>query len=161
MHERSGTSMSDLPVSPPPSSSVAGTVLAFDFGLRHLGVAVGEASLGFAHPLTSIDAEANDIRFAEIAKLVAQWQPTLLVLGLPLNMDGSEHEFTRRARRFGRQLEGRFGVSVAFVDERLTSVEAESQLRDIGHGGRAHKSLSHTIAAQIILQNYFDDYLAA
>ena len=80
---------------------------------------------------------------------------------LPLNMDGSEHEFTRRARRFGRQLEGRFGVSVAFVDERLTSVEAESQLRDIGRGGRAHKSLSHTIAAQIILQNYFDDYLAA
>lgn len=161
MPERLGAAMSNPSVSPAPPTSAGGTVLAFDFGLRHLGVAVGEASLGFAHPLTSIDAEANDVRFAEVAKLIAEWQPILLVLGLPLNMDGSEHELTRAARRFARRLEGRFGVSVAFVDERLTSLEAESQLRDIGRSGRMHKSLSHPVAAQIILQNYFDDNLAA
>lgn len=161
MPEPLGTSMSDLPVPSALSATTGGTVLAFDFGLRHLGVAVGEASLGFAHPLTSIDAEANEIRFAAVAKLIAEWQPSLFVLGLPLNMDGSEHEFTRRVRRFARQLEGRFGMPVALVDERLTSVEAESQLRDIGRGGRMHKSLSHPVAAQIILQNYFDDYPAA
>lgn len=161
MHERFVATMSELPAPPTVFLPTSGAVLAFDFGLRHVGVAVGEASLGVARPLRSIDAEANDIRFAEISKLVIEWQPVRLIIGLPLGMDGGEHELTRRARRFGRQLEGRFGVPVAFVDERLTSAEAEAQLRSAGLGGRTHKSLSHPIAAQIILQNYFDDHIAA
>lgn len=161
MHERVGARLSDLPNPPAVFSPAYGAVLAFDFGLRHVGVAVGEASLRLAHPLTTIDAEANAVRFTEIAKLIAEWQPILLIVGLPLNMDGTEHDLTRRAQRFGRQLEGRFGISIAFVDERFTSAEAELQLRDTGHGGRANKSLSHPIAAQIILQNYFDDHHAA
>jgi putative Holliday junction resolvase len=143
------------------SSAGRGSVLAFDFGLRHLGVAVGEAGLAVAHPLDSIDAEAQDARFEAIARLLEEWQPIRLVVGLPFHLDGSEHALTQRARRFGRQLEGRFGVPVEFVDERLTSVEAEARLRDIGRGGRAAKPLTHSVAAQIILQNYFDDYATA
>lgn len=145
--------------SAPPA--LRGTVLAFDFGLRHMGVAVGEAGLAVAHPLESIDAEAQDVRFDAIARLLEQWQPVRLVVGLPFNMDGSEHTLTRRTRRFGRQLEGRFGLPVDFVDERLTSLEAEARLRDIGRGGRAAKSLTHSVAAQIILQNYLDDHVPA
>lgn len=138
-----------------------GSVLAFDFGTRYIGVAVGDAALGLAHPLDTIDAEANDARFAAIAALVDEWQPLRFVVGLPLDADGGEHDLTRRARRFARQLEGRYGRPVVLVDERLTSAEAELRLRDIGRGGRAHKSLTHPVAAQIILQNYFDEQRAS
>lgn len=145
----------------PAASPARGSVLAFDFGTRYIGVAVGDATLGLAHPLDTIDAEANDVRFAAIAGLVDEWQPVGFVVGLPLDADGGEHDLTRRARRFARQLEGRFGRSVALVDERLTSAEAELRLRDLGRGGRAHKSLTHPVAAQIILQNYFDEQSAS
>jgi len=153
------TSSASSPRTLPPA--VGGTVLAFDFGLRHIGVAVGETSLGVAHPLGSIEAERNDARFAAIGGYIDEWQPARLVLGLPRNMDGSEHELTLRVRRFARQLEGRYHLPVDFVDERLTSLEAEGRLRDMARGGRAHKTLSHPLAAQIILQNYFDEQLSA
>ena len=160
MHEQAGMTVR-RPASSVAISSVQGTVLAFDFGLRHIGVAVGETALGVAHPLESIDAESNAARFAAVTRLVETWKPVRLVLGLPLHMDGSEHELTRRVRRFARQLEGRYGLPVALVDERLSSVEAEAQLRAQGRGGRADKALTHSLAAQIILQNYFDDHDAA
>ena len=138
-----------------------GTVLGFDFGERFIGVAVGESMLGVAHPLQTVDAEANDARFAAIAALLKEWRPALLVVGLPLALDGTEHELTRRARRFARQLEGRFGLPVAFADERLSSTEAASRLRDIGRGGRENKNLTHSVAAQVILQSYFDEHPAS
>ncbi len=141
-----------------PALPTTGSVLAFDFGTRYIGVAVGEAGLGLAHPLDTIDAEASDARFAAIAALIREWRPVRLVVGLPLDADGGEHDLTRRVRRFARQLEGRFGLPVALVDERLTSAEAETRLREVGRGGRAHKSLTHPVAAQIILQNYFDEH---
>ena len=97
-----------------------GTVLAFDFGTRRIGVAVGEAMLKNARPLTTIDAAANDARFAAIGRLIAEWQPARLVVGLPLALDGSAHEMTARSRRFANQLHGRFGLPVALVDERLS-----------------------------------------
>lgn len=138
--------------------SGAGTVLAFDFGEKYTGVAVGETSVGVAHPLGLIAAQRSAARLEEAAALVAEWKPRTLVVGLPLSMDGTEHELTKRCRRFARQLEGRFGLPVRLVDERLSSVAAEHALREAGKGGRKHKLSAHQVAAQIILQSYFDDY---
>jgi len=134
-----------------------GTVLAFDFGKKFTGVAVGEASVGMAHPLGLITAESNAARMNAIAALVVEWEPGFLVVGLPLSMDGSEHELTRRCRRFARQLESRFRLPVRLVDERLSSAAAEQVLRSVGKGGRKYKLQAHQVSAQIILQNHFDD----
>ncbi len=134
-----------------------GTVLAFDFGERFTGVAVGESSVGMAHPLALITAESNAARIDAIAALVAEWKPCFLVVGLPLSMDGTEHELTRRCRRFARQLESRFRLPVKLVDERLSSASAEEALRSVGKGGRKHKLHAHQVSAQIILQSHFDD----
>ena len=136
---------------------MTGTVLAFDFGDKFTGVAVGEFSIGVAHPLGLIVAEGSAARMNEVAGLVTEWKPHLLVLGLPLSMDGAEHDLTRRCRRFARQLEGRFGIPVKLVDERLSSAAAEEALRATGKGGRKHKLHTHQVSAQIILQSYFDD----
>ena len=141
-------------VNPQPAT---GTVLAFDFGEKFTGVAVGESSVGMAHPLGLITAESNAARMDATAALVAEWKPRFLVVGLPLSMDGTEHELTRRCRRFARQLESRFRLPVKLVDERLSSAAAEEALRAVGQGGRKHKLHAHQVSAQIILQSHFDD----
>jgi len=110
-----------------------------------------------AHPLGLITAESNVARMQKIAALVAEWKPGSLVVGLPLSMAGTEREFTRRCRRFARQLESRFRLPVRLVDERLSSAAAEEALRAVGKGGRKHKLHVHQVSAQIILQSYFDD----
>jgi len=133
----------------------SGTVLAFDFGERRIGVAVGELQLGVAHPLETIDAKANDVRFARIEALVNEWQPALLLVGLPLALDGSEHAMTALARRFALRLQGRYGIATRLVDERLTSVEAERQVRDLGLDVRAARSKVDQLAAKLILESYF------
>ena len=138
--------------------SSAGTVLAFDFGEKYTGVAVGETSLGVAHPLGLIATQRSAARLEEAAALITEWKPGILVVGLPLSMDGEEHDLTRRCRRFARQLEARFGLPVKLIDERLSSVAAEDALRETGRGGRKHKLSAHRVAAQIILQSYFNDY---
>ncbi len=139
------------------SQRVTGTVLAFDFGEKFTGVAVGESSVGMAHPLALITTESNAARMDVIAALIAEWKPGFLVVGLPLSMNGTEHELTRRCRRFARQLESRFRLPVRLVDERLSSAAAEEALRAAGKGGRKHKLHAHQVSAQIILQSYFDD----
>ena len=140
--------------------AAAGTVLAFDFGTKRIGVAVGESLIGLAHPLAEIAAEETERRFAAIAEIIKEWQPRHLVVGLPLATDGAPHDLTRRAQRFARQLEGRFGLAVSFVDERYTSVDAEASLREAG----AHKALREkrvdSAAAQLILQQYFHEHAA-
>ena len=133
----------------------SGTVLAFDFGERRIGVAVGELQLGVAHPLATIDAEANDIRFSRIEALVNEWQPVLLLVGLPLALDGSEHAMTALARRFALRLRGRYGIETRHVDERFTSVEAEQQVRDLGLDVRKARSKIDQLAAKLILESYF------
>lgn len=107
------------------SGSPARTVsyLSFDFGLRRVGVASGNTVLGHASPLRTIAAE-GDARFAAIAALLHEWQPDALVVGVPFHPDGAAHENTARARRFARQLRGRFGLPVHEVDERYTTTEA-------------------------------------
>ncbi|SRR6266581_2354551 len=134
----------------------AGTILAFDFGLRRIGVAVGDAAIGVAHPLLTIDGPANDKRFSAIAALIGEWRPALLLVGLPRSLDGEAGEMTEHCRRFARRLAGRFAVAVRLVDERLSSVAAESALRAAGIATRRHKSRIDAAAAQVILQSYFD-----
>lgn len=133
-----------------------GTVIAFDFGAKRIGVAVGETLLKQAHPLAVIRAESNDERFAAIGKLVAEWQPVQLVVGLPTHMDGTPHEMTARCQKFAERLVRRFQLPVAFADERLTSREAESRLRETGRNAKAAKPLLDAVAAQLILQSWLE-----
>jgi putative Holliday junction resolvase len=122
------------------------TVLAFDFGLKRIGVAVGEAELGTAHPLAAIAAPG----FESICKLIGEWRPSQLVVGLPVAANG-EHPLAKRVERFARALEGRFHLPVARVDERFSSVEAETRLR-----GMKRKPVD-SVAAQLLLEQYFHE----
>ena len=131
------------------------TVLAFDFGEKRIGVAVGDLELRIAHPLATIADEDTATRFAEIGKLKDEWKPAKLVVGLPMHADGTEHEMSRLARRFAQRLEGRFGIEVTLVDERLTSVTAESRLREAGVRGDRMKATLDAAAASEILTAYF------
>jgi putative Holliday junction resolvase len=108
------------------SASRPQTFLAFDFGTVRVGVATGNSLTRSATPLSTLK-ESGDARFAAIGKLIAQWQPDALVVGVPLHPDGAAHDNTRRAQRFARQLHGRFALPVHEVDERYTSVEAQAQ----------------------------------
>ncbi|SNR66048.1 putative holliday junction resolvase [Methylobacillus rhizosphaerae] len=139
-----------------PGHQPLGCVLGFDFGEKRIGIAVGEHLLGIAHPLITIDEEANDKRFAAIATLIAEWQPVALVVGLPSYLNGDEHALTLLCRKFSRRLEGRFNLPVHLVDERLSSAEASQALRQTGITGRKQKPMLDQVAAQHILQSYFD-----
>jgi putative Holliday junction resolvase len=141
--------------------TAAGTILSFDFGLQRVGVAVGEAELGTAHPLPPLAAATQPGRFSAIERLVKEWRPALFVVGRPLGEDGAPHETTRRAERFARQLGGRFGLPVELVDERYSSAEVESRVR-AAYGRRravalARGKLLDSQAAQLLLQQYFDE----
>jgi putative Holliday junction resolvase len=133
------------------------TVLAFDFGTRKIGVAVGNTVVRVAHPLTTVEGEANAARFAAIDALVAEWAPGALVVGRPLDGDGSEHDMTARAERFARQLEARYGLPVARVDERWTTRAAATVLGEAGVRGRAREAALDEVAAQLILQAWLDE----
>jgi putative Holliday junction resolvase len=100
--------------------------LSFDFGARRIGVATGNTLIGRAQPLVTL-AGRGEQRFADIARLIAQWQPDALIVGVPFHPDGAEHDNTLRARRFGRQLSGRFHLQVHEIDERWTTTEARSR----------------------------------
>ena len=132
-----------------------GTLLAFDFGTKRIGIAVGEYSLAQAHPLATISSERNDQRFSRIAALIDEWKPVCLVVGLPVALDGTPHEMTARCIRFANQLRGRFGIEVHYAEERLSSAEAEERLRESGYNARSAREHLDAMAAQIILQSYF------
>ncbi|MCC6212501.1 MAG: Holliday junction resolvase RuvX [Burkholderiales bacterium] len=143
----------------------AGTVLAFDFGLQRIGVAVGERELGTAHALPALAALTQPGRMTAIGRLVKEWKPSLLVVGRPLGDDGAAREMTRRAERFARKLGGRFGLPVCLVDESYSSVEAESRVR-AAYGARKAVSLARgkaldSQAAQLVLEQFFNDKQAA
>lgn len=123
------------------------TVMAFDYGLRRVGVAVGNAVTKAGQPIKTIAAPNVDALFREIQGLVKDWQPQQLVVGRPVHLDGVEHEMTAKATRFGNQLHGRLNLPVAWVDERYTSaiLEGDHQMRD---NLDAH-------SAALILEQYF------
>ena len=118
------------------------TILAFDFGEKRIGVAVGNTITKTAEALKIIQEKNQDEKFKAIEALIQAWQPQLLVVGLPTHPDGAEHEMTQKAKRFGNQLHGRFQKEVVWVDERYTSVSVQD-----GHDA---------LAAQLILQQYLD-----
>jgi len=122
------------------------TLLAFDFGTRRVGVACGNTLMRQAQPLRSIAAE-GDARFAQIKKLITEWQPDALVVGVPFHPDGAAHAVTEQARRFARQLHGRFQLQVHEVDERYSSVEAE----------RDDPDDLDAASAAVILQQFFNE----
>ncbi len=129
-------------------------VLGFDYGRRRIGVATGQTVTGTATALTIVNAREGKPDWDAISALIREWQPELLVVGLPLNMDGSEQAMTQAARRFGNQLAGRYNLPVEFVDERLSSVEAEASR---AQNTRApHRREIDSVAAQIILQDWLD-----
>ena len=132
------------------------TVLCFDFGEQRIGVAVGEHLLATANPLTTIDNESNEVRFIFIEKLIKEWKPKLLIVGLPLSLDGTETNVTKLCKKFARRLNGRFNLPVMLIDERYSSVEASNLLSKSGIKGLAQKKMLDQVAAQTILQSYFD-----
>lgn len=136
---------------------VAGRVMAFDWGLRNIGVAVGNIALGTSQPCGIVRARDGTPDWSGIAALIAEWQPEQLVVGEPLNMDGTDSEIAPRARKFSRQLEGRFNLPVALADERLSSNEARSASRARGHRGDYAAAPIDDQAAEIILRTWLGE----
>lgn len=134
-----------------------GTLLAFDFGVKRIGVAVGNSIAHTTRPLVTLHGEQNEMRFAAIAALIKEWQPAALVVGLPCNDDGTPHEMTRLCRRFANRLKGRFNLPTILVDERYTSASASTHLTEMGVRGIRQKPMIDQVAAQYILLAYFDE----
>ncbi|NEN75299.1 Holliday junction resolvase RuvX [Pelistega sp. NLN82] len=126
------------------------TVLAFDFGLKKIGVAIGNTLLREASPLVIIRSQTRQERFERIQTLLEEWKPDILVVGLPLTEEGGEQFASGHARRFANQLHGRFHLPVVLVDERGSSMQAQERLGR--HGDE------DDMAAAIILERYFDHY---
>ncbi|MDT7525785.1 Holliday junction resolvase RuvX [Pseudidiomarina sp. GXY010] len=129
-------------------------VLGFDFGTHSIGVAVGQTITGTASPLAALKAKDGQPNWDLVAKLIQTWQPKLLVVGLPLNMDGSEQPLTDLARKFANRLHGRFGLPVELQDERLTTVAAKEELFARGGYRQLQKDKIDSAAAQLILEDY-------
>ncbi len=128
------------------------TLLAFDYGEKRIGVAVGNMLTRQARALAVVPNANREYRFEAVGKLIGEWKPDALVVGLPLHPDGTPHDMTRLAKRFGNQLNGRFNLPVAWVDERYSSVQAAADLRDAG----VRVDMLDAEAARIILQQYLD-----
>jgi putative Holliday junction resolvase len=135
--------------------------LGLDFGLRRIGVAVGGSGTGRAEPLATITCRNNQPDWETLDKLVDEWKPALLVVGLPYNTDGSESDMTRATRKFAGRLQNRYRIPSELVDERLSSVEAGDWLREQRRSGtrrrRVKKEDIDQGAAAVILQGWLDD----
>jgi putative Holliday junction resolvase len=128
--------------------------MAFDFGLRQIGVAVGNCLLGTSQPLPILRAKEGVPDWRAVEGLINEWRPDLLVVGDPLHMDGSDSELCERARKFGRRLHGRLGLPVTMTDERLSSFEAKQNSREQGHRGNFKEQPVDSYAAELILQTW-------
>ncbi len=133
------------------------TLLSFDFGKKRIGVAVGQTLTSTSSPVDTVKAVDGKPDWEAISLLIAKWAPDALVVGLPLNMDGTEHDMSQAARRFSNQLHGRFNLPVYLVDERLTSVNATAILNENASRKkhRRKKGNIDKIAAQLILETWF------
>jgi putative Holliday junction resolvase len=130
-------------------------VIGFDFGVKRIGVAVGETATGIANPLLAIEEVANERRWRAIDRIVKEWSPVAFVVGEPHHADGAEHPVAKLAAKFARRLAARYGRVVALVDETFTSASAESELRAM-RGTRGRKADVDALAAAMILQSYLD-----
>lgn len=134
------------------------TILAFDFGTNSIGCAIGQSITGTAQGLPAFKAQDGIPNWEQIEKVIKEWQPDLLVIGLPLNMDGTEQELTVRARKFANRLHGRFGVRVELQDERLTTTEARTEIFARGGYKALNKSKVDGISACLILESWFENH---
>jgi putative Holliday junction resolvase len=132
------------------------TFLGFDFGMKNIGVAVGQELTHTANPLTVIKAREGIPNWDQIQALIDEWQPQQLIVGLPYNMDGSEQEMTAAARRFGNRLNGRFHLPVEWQDERLSTFEALDQLGIQSKMQSNNREDVDRISAQLILQSWLN-----
>lgn len=135
---------------------MSGTLLAFDFGTRSIGVAIGQRITGTARPLAAIKAQDGTPDWNVIARLLKEWQPETVIVGLPLNMDGTEQSLTARARNFANKIHGRFGVPITLHDERLSTVEARAGLFEHGGFRALNKGSVDSASAVVILESYFE-----
>lgn len=138
------------------SSNKPFSVIAFDYGTKNIGVAIGQSVTKSAQSAPPLKAKDGIPNWPLVEKLLGDWQAKQVVVGLPLNMDGSESELCKRARKFGNRLHGRYGVEVHFLDERLTTREAKSIARDQGYTGSNYaENPVDGIAAQLILEDFW------
>ena len=135
---------------------MSGTFLSFDFGTKSIGVAIGQQITGTARPLNAIKALDGTPDWNVIERLLKEWQPDAVIIGLPLNMDGSEQPLTARARKFANKIHGRFGITVTLHDERLSTVEARAGLFEHGGFRALNKGSVDSASAVIILESYFE-----
>lgn len=130
-------------------------LIAFDFGLRHIGVATGQSPAGPATEQPVLKARDGIPDWAQIGALLDEWRPARVLVGLPLNMDGTESELSHRARKFANRVHGRFGLPVELVDERLSSVQAKEEVAGRGGSRDYGRQPVDSVAARIILETYF------
>ncbi|PSJ45769.1 Holliday junction resolvase RuvX [Zobellella endophytica] len=135
------------------------TLLGFDYGLKSIGVAVGQEITGSARPLMALKASDGVPNWEQVEKLLKGWQPALLVVGLPLNMDGTEQDISQRARKFANRLHGRFGLAVELQDERLTTTDARARLFEAGGYKALGKDAVDAVSAQLILESWMESRL--
>lgn len=133
------------------------SIMGFDYGTKSIGVAIGQELTGTAQPLRALKANDGIPNWDEIEKLLKEWQPDLLVVGLPLNMDGTDQEITVRARKFGNRLHGRFGKPVEFKDERLTTTDARARLFEQGGYRALEKGCVDGVSAQLIVEAWMEE----
>jgi len=131
------------------------TIIAFDFGTKNIGAAVGNTDTQNAEPAGIFRAKDGIPQWHELVDLLNEWQADKIVVGLPLNMDGTESEMSKRAKKFGNRLHGRTGKQVEFVDERLTSNEAKAQAAELGHRGNYGQAPIDELAACLILEDWW------
>ncbi|MCP4411885.1 MAG: Holliday junction resolvase RuvX [Gammaproteobacteria bacterium] len=136
-------------------------VIAFDYGEKHIGVAVGQTVTNTATPLKPLFAKDGQPDWQTVERLIKEWQPDYLLVGLPLNMDTTEQLLTRRAKKFANRLNGRFGITVKMMDERLSSVEAREQLFSACGFKGLNKNSIDSQAACLILESWFNSHLAS
>ena len=129
-----------------------GNVLGFDFGQKRIGIAVGNNISKTARALTTIDSLSNNQKFELIQKIIEEWQPVSIVVGVPFNVDGSEHRITNLSKKFAKQLEQKYSLPTHLIDERYTSIEASHEIKDKKIDLKKKKLLIDQIAAKIILQ---------
>ncbi len=137
----------------------AASVLAFDYGVKSIGLAYGQSLTGTARELPPIPAKDGIPNWGQIEELIKEWGANQLLVGLPLNMDGTDSEFAKRAKKFANRLHGRFGLSVALCDERLSTQEAKEEAYARGHKGNFAQDPIDSIAARLILESWFNQSL--
>ncbi|GAB3113010.1 Holliday junction resolvase RuvX [Aestuariicella hydrocarbonica] len=134
------------------------SLLAFDYGTQNIGVASGQSLTQSCSELPALKARDGIPNWDDVGKLLQEWQPDLVLVGLPLNMDDSESELSTRARKFGNRLHGRFGVQVQMVDERLSTFAAKEEAAERGHKGNYGQAPIDSIAARLILESWFNQH---